>query len=431
MTWASLVHRSSLRRNSWNVTKGASDLDLHWRAQEEPPRRLALRTMWATAEHMEFLGHAVLLQSAEFAFVSSLTHGFKEGTHADMLQTVVDATYLLPLCRPKLLTTLLSRTDLVAQCGDLFTMLEKLGLAELTSRLTALRSTSNASAKPTSAHSRSGMHRTEVALLRYPKLYRLWEAFGRKAWFERLLLRWSGPFSKPFAYSGEFNKDYDLRDCAVIDQVGGPGWSWPEPEHTCFWSDRADARLLIPLSDQSDHLIVLGIAEHRVDSPNARIAVFANGSYLATFDFTARMATSEYCLFVPRYVLFGSWVEISLRPQPYLGEKNGAPGGYALSRSVPVRRLRVFDMRQMSEVFSGYSVPQLYFAILKEEEPQASKFARIRKRIEESPYRNASEIPTGFNPVLYVLSYPDLFEHEVDPYEHYMRHGIHEGREWH
>jgi hypothetical protein len=88
-------------------------------------------------------------------------------------------------------------------------------------------------------------------------------------------------------------------------------------------------------------------------------------------------------------------------------------------------------MRQMSEIFSGYSVPQLYFAILKEEEPQASKFARIRKRIEESPYRSASEIPTGFNPVLYVLSYPDLFEHEVDPYEHYMRHGIHEGREWH
>lgn len=131
-----------------------------------------------------------------------------------------------------------------------------------------------------------------------------------------LLLRWTGPFSKPLAYSGAFKEDYDLRDCAVIDQVGGPGWGWPEPEHTCFWSDRADARLLIPLSNQSDHLIVLGIAEHRLDSPNARIAVFASGSYLATFDFTARMATSEYCLFVPRHIIFGPWVEISLRPQP-------------------------------------------------------------------------------------------------------------------
>ena len=334
--------------------------------------------------------------------------------------------------------TLLNRTDLMVQCWDLFAMLEKLGLAELISRLSVLRrSTSNTAVKPALAQSRSSIpaaargRGTEAAVLRYPNLYRLWEALGRKARLERLLLRWTGPFSKPLAYSGAFKEDYDLRDCAVIDQVGGPGWGWPEPEHTCFWSDRADARLLIPLSDQSDHLIVLGIAEHRLDSPNARIAVFASGSYLATFDFTARMATSEYCLFVPRHIIFGPWVEISLRPQPYLGENNDAPGGYSLSRSVPVRRLRVFDMRQMSDIFSGYSVPPLYFSILKEEEPQATKFARIRKRIEESPYRNASEIPTGFNPVLYVLSYPDLFEHEVDPYEHYMRHGIYEGREWH
>ena len=33
--------------------------------------------------------------------------------------------------------------------------------------------------------------------------------------------------------------------------------------------------------------------------------------------------------------------------------------------------------------------------------------------------------------MLYVLSYPDLLKHEAEPYEHYVKHGRHEGRLWH
>jgi hypothetical protein len=50
--------------------------------------------------------------------------------------------------------------------------------------------------------------------------------------------------------------------------------------------------------------------------------------------------------------------------------------------------------------------------------------------MEHSPFRNTPEIPAGFDPVLYVLSYPDLFEHEVDPYEHFVNYGKREGRMW-
>jgi hypothetical protein len=88
-------------------------------------------------------------------------------------------------------------------------------------------------------------------------------------------------------------------------------------------------------------------------------------------------------------------------------------------------------MARASEVFSGFSTPALYFEILRDEPPMSEKFTRIRERIENSPFRTSSELPTGFNPVLYILSYPDLFEAEVVPYEHFILHGRDEGREWH
>jgi hypothetical protein len=50
--------------------------------------------------------------------------------------------------------------------------------------------------------------------------------------------------------------------------------------------------------------------------------------------------------------------------------------------------------------------------------------------MENSPFRNSPEIPSDFDPVMYVLLYPDLLEHEVDPYEHFANHGKREGRMW-
>ena len=80
---------------------------------------------------------------------------------------------------------------------------------------------------------------------------------------------------------------------------------------------------------------------------------------------------------IPWRLLFGPWVEISLRPRPYLG----ASDVHATALSVPARRLRVLNLRQITEVFSGHEVPRLYVRILKGEEPYASKFARIEDKI--------------------------------------------------
>jgi FkbM family methyltransferase len=73
---------------------------------------------------------------------------------------------------------------------------------------------------------------------------------------------------------------------------------------------------------------------------------------------------------------------------------------------------------------------KLCSTILSAKEPEASKFERIKKKIESSSYRNATELPADFDPAFYILSHADLFEHEVDPYEHFVNHGRHEKRRW-
>ena len=104
---------------------------------------------------------------------------------------------------------------------------------------------------------------------------------------ERLLLKWLGPFSKPLKPASA-KEEYDMRECAVVDEIGGPGWCWPEPDRTCFWADRADARLLVPLKHVEDHLLVLAFADHQRRSPNGRIGVFANGLYVTEIDLSEK-----------------------------------------------------------------------------------------------------------------------------------------------
>jgi Uncharacterised nucleotidyltransferase len=434
MTWASLLHRSALRRDSWNFSKDKVELDLHWRVKAGPAEAVLARTMWASAEPAEYLGHRLLLQSPEFALLTALDHGFRIGRRDDAMQTIVDAASLMPICKADVLMSLMEKSGLLMLFGDLISILEKAGLATMVSnalgpRYGALGGASNRGGRRGSTRSAPSPlppPPPETAVLRQPVRYRLWEKLGRRARIERLLLRMTGPFSKPLAPPDTFIAKYDLRACPAIDQIGGPGWGWPEANHGGFWSDRAEARLLIPLRQVADHLIVLGLADNR-HSLNPRIHVFANGKLLSTFNLNEQISVSEYCFMIPASLLFGPWVEFAFRPRPYLGDKMDTLSHFARGRGLPVRRLRIFTLQEMNELFSGYQPPPL-LKIVKGQEPQASKFERIKKKMENSPYRTASELPSDFDPIGYVLSYPDLFEHEVDPYDHFLHWGRHEGR---
>jgi Uncharacterised nucleotidyltransferase len=439
MTLPSLVHRVSLRRNSWNFAKGRVSVDLHWRLQGGPQEDWLNRQMWESAETFELPNQSVRLQSPEFSVVTALGHGFAAGEErGNALQTIVDGAWLLPSCKSDRLFPALTRAGLLARFATLLSVLDAVGLGKtLPSDLTDFgghsregfgkSGESSATAEPKSATWRQS---PETAVLRRPLLYRLWETLGRRARMERLLIRWAGPFSKPLAAHAAPRDAYDLQDCRVMDELAGPGWSWSDPIHRCFWSDRADARLLVPLNHVGDHLLVLGVSDHRIYSANPRFDVFANGSYVTTIDFPARLAAADCCLLIPRRLLFGPWVELSLRPSRYRGGGMQKPDDFVLARSVPARDLRVLDLDQIMAFFAGNHVPPIYLRILKGEEGPAAQFARIKAKIDASPLRRDPNLPSDFDPVLYVLAYPDLFENEVDPYHHFLAHGRNEGRPW-
>ena len=107
MTWPSLLQRMPSRRQSWNLTNGRSNIDVHWGLERSIEECRLTQAMWGSAMQTDFLGRAFLLQSPEFALQTSLRHGFFDGTSADNLQTLVDTASLLPICDTDVLKPLL------------------------------------------------------------------------------------------------------------------------------------------------------------------------------------------------------------------------------------------------------------------------------------------------------------------------------------
>jgi Uncharacterised nucleotidyltransferase len=355
MTLPSIVHRSSLRRDSWNFTKGSLDIDLHWRLRAGPAENWLAQKMWASGERVSFRGETLVLQSAEFALLSSLMHGFLQGDRGDALQTVIDAALLLPNCKADELHVLLSTSDLSAPFKTLISTYDRLGLSAKWAKVLVDRRRSNG--RKGISFTKLVRHRSrlrpnvETSLLRWPISYRIWEMLGRRPRLERLMLRLAGPFSRPLNAPSPDKDDYDLRDCKVIDEIGGPGWSWPEPDHSCFWSDRPDARLLVPLRRVGDYLLVLRFAD--TASSKARIDIFANGIGVATIDFKQHSA-AEYSFLIPRHILFGPWIELSFRRKPY---RDKFPR-YKRSRGAPFQWLRVLDLAIRGSGASSISIEE-------------------------------------------------------------------------
>jgi hypothetical protein len=443
MTWKSLLYRTPLRRDSWNLTKGRMDLDLHWRVLEGPAERQLERGMWDNARSAELLGERILLPSPEMSLLGALAHGFRQGTRADALQTIVDAVDLLPSCNQEQLATLLAQGGLNVEFKILRGLLDSAGRpcpvdigggAEGSAHHERDRRAATGWALLETIQERRASRvprdREERSLLRHPALYRAWEALGRLSIVERTLLGVFGPMSRTLARSDGATTSYDLRDCARMDLIGGPGWGWPEPEHTCFWADRADIRLLVPTQSRADHVLTISFADHRLASPAASFDVFANGQFLAFVDFRERPRVADYVVLVPARVLFGCWIELSFRPRPYVTEQD-ASVNYSLRRSLPIRQLRIATLAdQMADIAALNRIPLLHEKILKGEEPHKSRFGRIMETVRTSPHRNAAHLPADFDPVRYILNYADLFEAEVDPYEHFLLHGQKEGRSW-
>lgn len=307
MTVPSLKYRTPLRRSSWNLMRGKGDIDLHWRLLDCADAKALADRFWGTAEAVDFFGATVRMPSPEFSVVGSLHHGLAVGTRADALQTLVDCWHWLPLCDRRKLAEASTLSETTDFADALTRAYEDAGLRRADRVLLPVHGGS----KPPGA---AGLRvRRDKFVIRNRPLYRLWETLGRKAALERLILRHFGPFSKPLAPSAEPRADYDLRDCTVIDEIGGPGWGWPEPERTCFWSDQADNRLLVTVPELQDYLAIFRVSAAAKHAPNGTVKVVVNGRRAGKIKFRKTDRT-EFAIFIPRAHLFGRWIEFSFRP---------------------------------------------------------------------------------------------------------------------
>jgi hypothetical protein len=456
MTWKSLVHRSSLRRESWGITRGSADLDLHWRVADGLGEHVLECALWDTAQSFEAFGQRIPVPSPEVTLVYSLNHGFRQGSRADALQTVIDCANLLRDCDKKALAHIVIKSGLKQEFQTLRFVLESSGVSVgLNLESEEFGGSGNISVEPKNKRimsavtnsirrllppafkilherrsSRVPPDREERALLRYPVLYRAWEAVGRPRLLELMLTRTLGPICRSLEPGRPQRAVYDLRNCEILDEVGGVGWGWPEPEGTCFWSDRADVRLVVPATRNMDYLVVLSFSIYRVISPTPSFAVLANGCYLGDVDFRQTPETSTYVFCIAKSAVFSNWIELSFRPYNYVGDRI-AQKNYASRRCLPIQRLEFLRVQdQLCLLLNPIVMPPLYEKIQNGEEPQRSKFDRIKGKIETSELKNSEQLPIGFDPITYVLNYGDLFEAEVDPYEHYLSFGRNEGRLW-
>ena len=343
MTALSFKYRTPLRRNSWNLTREHGDIDQHWRLLECADAQALARGFWESASPGTLSGVAVRLPSPEFSVIGALQHGFIEGTRADALQALVDCWYWLSLCDQTKLTEAMA----LSEAGDLTRSLaaayDEAGLHRDEQVLRPVK------AKPSSRSPATGVKvRRDTVVVRNRRWYQVWERLGRRPRLERLILRTLGPFSKPLSPSTGPRSEYDLRDCAVIDEIGGAGWGWPEPEHTCGWSDQDDNRLLVRLPEMRDSLAILRVSASARHSPRPQVAIFVNGRPAGELDFTtARRST--FAILVPRAYLFGPWIELSFRP---IGFDAPAFSTYAERRSLPAVTLQIIAADKAATVLA-------------------------------------------------------------------------------
>lgn len=422
MTWDSLIWRSSLKRESWNLRKQHGDLDLHWALAPGQLSQSLFSQLWETSQELSLKGVLVQMPTPEFALLLILQHAFVFGTRNDVLQAIIDIAKLKANINHTSMQALLKSLSLKNVYDQVINVIDHI---QQDKTLLAKED-----CKPKNTFSIEGnlsivtSQKPENQLVRFPKLYHAWQALGFNSSIERLLLQLLGPISKPLAGSTYSSLSWDVRECQILDTIGGPGWTWPEPEHTCFWSDRADARLLLPLPKQDEYLLIINLGEHWKGRPNYEVTVYANGHALGDLPLDYHC---QAVYWISRYMLYGNWVEISFRPKHFLKEMKARPTRVC----VPLRQMRLIAQQEAGDYFQKVPNPNwLMRSILNQEEPYYSKYQNIRSKLMLSPECISPALPPHFDPLYYILLNPDLLDAQVDPYEHFIHHGMNEGRAW-
>jgi hypothetical protein len=296
------------------AAKGHVVVRIHWRFASERIDGPLTRALWADAESIVYLGNSGRIQSAEDSLVTILCDRLKSDDRSDALLSAVDAARLLPVCRPERLASRLATASLVGSFRELTTLLRELGAPEESVVRITSSIASTAAAIDSITPDSVGRERAataDVAVTRKAAHFFLWHMLGRRARIERMLLRFGGPF---FDTPKGFERRRDNVAPIDFDLIGYADGAI-EGDDLRIILDPADIRVLIPLPSMGDHTVIIEFVADDMSVCGGRINVFANGRYLATLDREDVVGAGQWRVFVPGDVLFGRWVELSLRAE--------------------------------------------------------------------------------------------------------------------
>jgi hypothetical protein len=113
---------------SLSVMKGRLGVRIHWRRSAEGKDGSLTQGMWPDAEDVVYLGRSVSIQSAEDSLVAILRDRLTSDDRSEALLAVVDAAWLLPVCRPDRLSSHLATASLTGAFHELAALLQELGV---------------------------------------------------------------------------------------------------------------------------------------------------------------------------------------------------------------------------------------------------------------------------------------------------------------
>jgi hypothetical protein len=376
-----LAERLVNRRHSWNFDGGEStSIDLHWHAFEDVGGLDADRLLWegARATTLGGVGTARLDDSAQL--VQTLVHAAL-AEDVQRLEWLVDVASLLEHvdeARVVRVTRMMGVRDAVGEglelAGSVLGSERAARLARrvmsarrtLRSRILAPSSRPEGSTTPaprvrellrTSAVQTRGVRnpiaatkavlrrRVEPALVARRALSTGLALAGHPRRAEVLALRFFGPITR--AGDGSFPiGEWVSVTPALLDGIGGPGWSMPEPDEGGVWTDGAEARLSLDLDAPKGTAFVLhfDFGPEAWRTPNAYVEARVNGRALQTW----LLAEGHDHAHGPWHVDVPAWLADWCRPLEVVlrsrrpfdpSSRNGAPGD--VRAFVHVRALRV------------------------------------------------------------------------------------------
>jgi hypothetical protein len=320
VTWANLLPRAIPRRESWNFISRSGDiLDIHWSYLDGNNKNNMLKDVFQSSKLIKVFDFDLLLPTVEWVLASSLQHGFLKGTRGDKVQSIFDFYHLYKLCNTNELRRTMRVSGIESEGNLLRNLIGDGNPNALKSLLSDeifhytnppwLRNMSRGKLKRFNIRYKSIIPKNQMdyRMLNNYFIYRMWEILGRSSTVENIIFR----------YLGFFTKGIELIPLEIED-ILTIGWQLPDGKE--IWSDRADCRMKLDLTNKSCTSLKIKLSENFKISPNPIGFIYINGVYSGAYNLKEDLTRDFLEVAIPEK-LRNTEIEISFRPDPYVSRK--------------------------------------------------------------------------------------------------------------